>query len=46
LTGHVVECAKRHRDELYEEGLRRQKDIFQHDDEKYQWMRRRAHGKA
>lgn len=44
VTNHKISCSKKHRDELYEEGLKRQRDVFQHDDEKYDWMRRRVHG--
>lgn len=47
LTDHSVSCAKRHKDELYEEGLRRQQDMFEHDYEQHEWLKRRAkHGAA
>jgi hypothetical protein len=47
FMGHVRACARTHMDEIREEAVEVSKDLFEHDDERYQWLRQRAtHGKA
>lgn len=42
FLGHVKVCMRRNMDELEQERDELNRDVWDHDDEKYDWLRRRA----